>query len=245
MTVAERVQASIRAVNASDRESVAAGPCTLYRHRTSDHPYLNYAVPDGRSARWDGLGDLREAFEAQALRPRLEFVAECAPGLEEALASAGFELEARIPVMTCPAGGLREVPAPAGVTIAAVASAADVRAYLRVGAETFGEPAPSDEQLERSSPPARGLLARINGEPAGTGSRSAIAEGVSEITGIGVRERFRRRGIAAAITAAAAAAAFADGAEVCFLTPGDDGAERVYARAGFVRAGTTMVHMVG
>jgi hypothetical protein len=35
------------------------------------------------------------------------------------------------------------------------------------------------------------------------------------------------------------------GAELCFLTPGDDGAERVYARAGFARAGTTMVHMVG
>jgi ribosomal protein S18 acetylase RimI-like enzyme len=245
MTIAERVQASIRAVNASDREAVAAGPCTLYRHRTSDHPYLNYAVPDGGAERWDGIDDLRASFEARRLRPRLEFVAECAPGLEDALVAAGFELEARIPVMTCAAGGLRDVPAPTGVMITPVATAADVRAYLQVGAEAFGEPPPSDEQLERFSPPARGLLARLDGEPAGAGSRSAIAEGVSEITGIGVRERFRRRGIAVAITAAAAAAAFADGAEVCFLTPGDEGAERVYARAGFVRAGTTMVHMVG
>jgi ribosomal protein S18 acetylase RimI-like enzyme len=245
MIAAERVQASIRAVNAADRESVPAGPCTLYRHRTSDHPYLNYAVPDAGASRWQGIGDLRATFEALGLRPRLEFIAECAPGLEVALAAGGFELEARIAVMTCPAGGLVEVPPPAGVTIAAVTSAGDVRAYLEIGAEAFGEPPPSDEQVERSSPPVRGLLAQLDGVPAGIGSRSAVAEGVCEITGIGVRERFRRRGIAAAITAAAAVAAFADGAELCFLTPGDDGAERVYARAGFVRAGTTMVHMVG
>jgi ribosomal protein S18 acetylase RimI-like enzyme len=172
-------------------------------------------------------------------------VAECAPGLEEALAGAGFALEARIPVMTCLAGGLRDVPTPAGVTIAAVSGSADVRAYLEVGAEAFGDAPPSDEQVERSSPPVRGLLARADGAPAGVGSRSPVAEGVSEIAGIGVRASFRRRGIAAAVTAAAAAAAFADGAELCFLTPGDDGAERVYARAGFARAGTTMVHMVG
>jgi predicted GNAT family acetyltransferase len=60
-----------------------------------------------------------------------------------------------------------------------------------------------------------------------------------------VLERFRRRGIAAALTAAVAGEAFAEGAELCFLTPGDEGAERVYARAGFARAGTTMVHMIG
>ena len=60
-----------------------------------------------------------------------------------------------------------------------------------------------------------------------------------------MRERFRRRGIAAALTSAAAGQAVAVGAQLCFLTPGDDGAERVYARAGFIRAGTTMVHMVG
>jgi ribosomal protein S18 acetylase RimI-like enzyme len=243
--VAERVQASIRAVNAAERESVPAGAFTLYRHPTSDHPYLNYAVPDAGATRWEEIDELLDAFATRGLRPRLEFVAECAPGLEEALAGSGFELEMRIPVMTCPARGLRDVPVPDGIGIAAVSSAADVRAYLEVGAEAFGEPPPSEEQVERTIPPARGLLARAGAEAAGAGSRSPIAEGVSEIGGIGVRVRFRRRGIAAAITAAAARAAFADGAELCFLTPGDDGAERVYARAGFTRAGTTMVHMVG
>ena len=243
MNVAERVQASIRAVNAAERESVVAGPFTLYRSRASDHPYLNYAVPADGAAGWDGIEALRETFVARGLQPRLEFVAERAPGLEEALAAAGFELQARIPVMTCPEQDLREVPAPEGVVIARVLGGPDVRPMMEVQSAAFGEGPPSDAAVQAYR--GRGILARADGVPAGAASRTAVAEGVSEIGGVGVRERFRRRGIAAALTAAAAAEAFADGAQLCFLTPGDDGAERVYARAGFARAGTTMVHMVG
>jgi predicted GNAT family acetyltransferase len=237
------VQSSIRAVNAAERESVVAGPFTLYRSRASDHPYLNYAVPAERVAEWDGIDALRETFAARGLQPRLEFVAERAPGLEEALAAAGFELQARIPLMTCPVEDVREVPAPEGVVIARVLGGPDVRPLMEVQAAAFGEGPPSDAAVE--SDWGRSLFAPPDGVPAGAASRSAIAEGVSEIGAVGVLERFRRRGIAAALTAAAAAEAFAEGAQLCFLTPGDEGAERVYARAGFARAGTTMVHMVG
>ena len=243
MNVAERVQASIRAVNAAERDAIVAGPFTLYRNRASDHPYLNYAVPNAGAVEWDGIDALRAAFAAHGLRPRLEFVAECAPGLEEALAAAGFELQGRYPVMTLPADDLREVPAPEGVVIARVLGrAATCRALLRTAAEAFGDGPPTDAQVGAYR--GRGHLARADGEPAGAAFHSPIAEGVSELGGIGVRERFRRRGIAAALTRRPPAAVAA-GAELCFLTPGDDGAERVYARAGFARAGTTMVHMVG
>jgi len=242
VNVAERVQSSVRAVNAVERDAVAAGPFTLYRSRASDHPYLNYAVPNAGVVEWDGIDELRAAFAAHGLGPRLEFVAECAPGLEDALGAAGFELQGRYPVMTLPATALREVPAPDGVVIARVLGGVDVRALLRTAAEAFGEGEPTDAEVAGYR--GRGLLARAGGEPAGSAFRSAVAEGVSELGGIGVRERFRRRGIAAALTAAAAADALADGAELCFLTPGDDGAERVYGRAGFARAGTTVVHMV-
>jgi len=245
--VAERVQASIRTVNAAGRDAVVAGSFTLYRNRASDHPYLNYAVPNAGAVEWEGIDALRAAFAAHGLGPRLEFVAECAPGLEGALAAAGFELQGRYPVMTLPAPALREVPAPDGVVITRVSSGgADVRPLLQTVAEAFGSKEPTDAEVAGyMSHPPRGLLARAGGEPAGGAFRSAIAEGVSELGGIGVRERFRRRGIAAALTAAAAADALAAGAALCFLTPGDDGAERVYARAGFARSGTTVVHMVG
>ena len=243
MNVADRVQRSIRVVNAAERESVGAGPFTLYRSRSSDHPYLNYAVPDEGAAAWDGIDALRAAFAERSLAPRLEFVAEGAPGLEEALADQGFALEARIPVMTCPEEDLREVPPPSGVVIGRVYGGPDVQPMMEVQAAAFGEGPPSDAAVEAYH--GRGLLARLDGIAAGAASHSAIAEGVSEIGGVAVLERFRRRGIAAALTSAAAAEAFAEGAELCFLTPGDEGAERVYARAGFARAGTTMVHMVG
>ena len=90
MNVAERVQASIRTVNAAGRDAVVAGSFTLYRNRASDHPYLNYAVPNAGAVEWEGIDALRAAFAAHGLGPRLEFVAECAPGLEGALAAAGF-----------------------------------------------------------------------------------------------------------------------------------------------------------
>jgi len=243
MSIAERVQASIRAVNAAGRDAVVAGSFTLYRNRASDHPYLNYAVPNAGTLAWEGIDALRAAFATHGLGPRLEFVAECAPGLEEALAAAGFELQGRYPVMTLPAEDLREVPAPEGVVIARVLAGGDVRTLLRTAAEAFGDDGPTEAQVEEYG--GRGHLARAGGEPAGAAFHSPIAGGVSELGGIGVRERFRRRGIAAALTAASATAAVASGADLCFLTPGDDGAERVYARAGFERAGTTVVHMVG
>jgi predicted N-acetyltransferase YhbS len=243
VNVTERVQASIRTVNAAERDPVLAGPFTLYRNRSSDHPYANYAVPNAGATAWEGIDELRAAFAAEGLQPRLEFVAECAPGLEEALAAEGFALQGRYPVMTLPAEQLREVPAPDGVVIARVLEGGDVRALLATAAEAFGEGPPTEAQIAAYG--GRGHLARADGEPAGSAFHSAIAAGVSELGGIGVRERFRRRGIAAALTGASAAAAVAAGAQLCFLTPGDDGAERVYARAGFAREGTTMVHMVG
>ena len=243
MNVAERVQASIRAVNAAERDPVVAGPFTLYRNRASDHPYANYAVPNAGAVRVGRDRRPARGLRGQGLQPRLEFVAECAPGLEEALAAEGFTLQGRYPVMTLPAEQLREVPAPDGVVIARVLEGGDVRALLATAAEAFGDGPPTDAQVAAYG--GRGHLARAEGEPAGAAFHSALADGVSELGGIGVRERFRRRGIAAALTGASAAAAVAAGAQLCFLTPGDDGAERVYARAGFARAGTTMVHMVG
>jgi ribosomal protein S18 acetylase RimI-like enzyme len=239
--LAEHIQASIRGVNAAEREEVAAGDFVLYRSRSSDHPYLNYAVPVAEPAGWRGVDELAAAFAAHGLRPRLEFLSECAPGLEDALADEGFEVEARIPVMICPADAWRRVPAPAGVLIARVLEAPDAWPLLKVTRLAFGEAPPTAADVAAYG--GHGLLARAHGVPAGAAYRTPVVLGVSELGGIGVLERYRRRGIAAALTAAAAADAVAAGAEVVFLTPGNDGAQRVYARAGF-RPAATMVHML-
>jgi hypothetical protein len=170
MTPAERVQASIRAVNSAGRNAVPAGAFVLYRHPTSDHRYLNYAVPAQGASEWSGIDELRDAFAARGLVPRLEFVAECAPGLEEALAAAGFSHEARIPVMTCALADLREVPAPDGVVIARVHTGADVRPLLEVAHEAFGEP-PRRRAARSPTASARSRGSACSSASAGAGSR--------------------------------------------------------------------------
>ena len=68
-----------------------------------------------------------------------------------------------------------------------------------------------------------------------------LADGVAEITGVGVLPASRRRGLGAAVTFALAADALARGAQVVFLSASDDTVARVYARLGFRRIGTSMI----
>jgi predicted GNAT family acetyltransferase len=78
------------------------------------------------------------------------------------------------------------------------------------------------------------FLARLDGKPAGVASCTPPLDGLTELTGIATLPPFRGIGIAAAITAAAAQAAFACGVEAAFLTAGDDRAGRVYQKVGFL-----------
>jgi predicted GNAT family acetyltransferase len=68
-----------------------------------------------------------------------------------------------------------------------------------------------------------------------------VIDSCSEIVGVATAEAWRRRGLAGLVTAAATRAAFEAGAETCVLSPGDETALRVYARAGFRRV-ATMLH---
>jgi predicted GNAT family acetyltransferase len=81
----------------------------------------------------------------------------------------------------------------------------------------------------------------VSGEVVGAAVHTRVSDGISEVAGVATAEAWRRRGIAGAVTAAAARMAFDAGAELCVLSPGSDAAMRVYARAGFRRA-ATMLH---
>jgi ribosomal protein S18 acetylase RimI-like enzyme len=65
--------------------------------------------------------------------------------------------------------------------------------------------------------------------------------GTTELTGIAVLPRARRRGVGAAITAALVADARARGVGTVFLSAQDDAVARVYERVGFVRVGTACI----
>jgi ribosomal protein S18 acetylase RimI-like enzyme len=76
--------------------------------------------------------------------------------------------------------------------------------------------------------------------PVAAGSYQA-ADGVAEITGVGVLPSLRRQGLGAAVTAALAGDALGRGCDIVFLSATDDAVARVYSRLGFRTAGTAMI----
>jgi GNAT superfamily N-acetyltransferase len=185
------------------------------------------------------------AFEAAGRLPRLEYLPDTAPAAEPALFAEGFEVELRTTVMTCTPERLAAHPVPAGVTLQALgahSSLEDVNALQDVQARAFGDEPEPYTRRPRWLGLYVAVLARVDGVPVGGGMSLAISEGTTELVGIGVLEPFRRRGIAVAITEQLARRSFAIGARSAFLTPGDAGATRVYARAGF-RETDEMLHL--
>lgn len=232
-------------VAAEGREVVSAPPFTAYLDRRNDLRYLNYAVPDaGACAPWDpeAIEALATAFAERGRVPRLELVEPCWPGLVDALVHAGFTLEGRLAGMTCVPDDLQDAPAPADVIVAVeTPDTTDERIRARLETQHAAFSAVADAapvtaaDISRARTRSGGSVAAwgTGGACLGAASWAGVRSGVSEVAGVGVREADRGRGIAGALTAAAARRAFEAGADLVFLTPGDDGAQRVYARAGF------------
>ena len=83
------------------------------------------------------------------------------------------------------------------------------------------------------------LIAEVNGEAVaiGTGRRTDSDAGpCGTLSGIGVLEPFRKRGIGAALTSRVAEWLFECGATLVHLDPDDERAARVYQRLGFHEA---------
>ncbi len=64
---------------------------------------------------------------------------------------------------------------------------------------------------------------------------------VAEIAGVATLPSARRRGYASQLTAALARRALADGADLVFLSAGNDDTARLYSRVGFRRIGTACI----
>ncbi len=248
MQQAERIQAYLRKTARGFYEAVPAPPFTCFFHPRDPLRFFNYAIPDepvGGDLD-EPLARLRDEFRSRGRLPRFEYIEGFAPGLAAALERAGFELELRAPLMTCPLGEIEPPRTLPGFRI--VPGSEDWRAYLTVGRRAFGagdEPEASDEEIrERSARPASAvaLLGLLDGEPVAVAAATPPLDGLSEVAGIAVLESARRRGLGGAMTAAAGLAAGEHGAELLFLAPGSDDARSVYERVGFRPAETSLYY---
>ena len=244
-----QLQQYVRTAAPRGRDTEQIGPFLATFHPTDPLRYLSYAIPeDGARPTAEDVAALVAAYEHRDRLPRLEFLPGAAPAVEAVLLAAGFVVEARLPAMVCTPRQLVVPSLDAGLELAVPCDDADLYAMTAAQHAAFGDEPPDADSVASSrtmlDPGTLAILARdrASGEVVGGGVATVPGDGVTEIAGIGVLEAHRRRGIATAITARLTADAFAAGVTTAFLTPGDDGAHRVYQRAGFADA-TVMLHI--
>lgn len=225
------IQAHIRRVASAGRDTERIGPFLATYSRRSPNPFLNYAIPDaGSQPTPDEVLALAQAYEARGLTPRLEYLPGLAPAVEAALTGGGFAVDERLPLMVCRPDRRVDVPVPAGVEIVVPDTDADILGLLTAQHDAYGDadvPGPADVARVRRVIADGGptVYARdaATGDAIGGGGCDPSDDGITELTGVAVRDRYRRRGIAAALTSVLTRAAHEAGAHTVFLTPAGAG----------------------
>ena len=244
------LQSYMRRTAAAGRATEQVGPFLATFSSDSVNPFLNYAIPDDDARpNPSDVDGLTVAYRRRELLPRVEFLADTAPDAEPALRAAGWSVERRIPLMLCPPGAAVAIPAPAGIEFVVPDSDDEIAGMIATQYVAFGEPPEvSAKEISRTRERIRAggfaVFARDaeTGEAAGGGVAEAVTDGTTEVGGVAVAEKFRRRGIGAALTASLTVAVHARGARTVFLTPAGVPEQRVYARVGFQPAGD-MLHL--
>ncbi|TDD45212.1 GNAT family N-acetyltransferase [Kribbella antibiotica] len=190
----------------------------------------------------ESLVIVRKAFAAEGRWLSAELIEEANPGLAEELESNGMTIVSRPPLLVVEPEDLVQPSLPAGVTVQVIGSDADQAEANVVSADAY-----EAEEVGFTYQPVLGdggaVLVRVDGVAAATAAWTAVADGVTEVAGVGTIHTHRRQGLAGIATAYATQVAFEQaGASLAWLTPGDDGADRVYRRVGYAPQATA-VHL--
>lgn len=236
-----RIQQYLRAVTPIGREHERVGPFLATFDPHSDNPYLNYAMPDDGAEPSDyEVAMLVDAYARRHRRPRLEYIPDCAPAIEQALLAGGFSVEGRLLVMATDARQLGAGPEPQGIELRIPTTDDELYGMAVVQAEAYDEPGvPSrDIVARRRAALADGALAvvavdRTTGAVVGAGSCSPVSDGLAEVAAIGVSVTYRRRGIGGALATCLGREALSAGADVPWLMAAHDSERRIYERAGY------------
>jgi predicted GNAT family acetyltransferase len=225
------------------------GPFALLLTDVTRLRFLNYGIPDDGADPDDAaVASLVAAFRAADRLPRVEFLPSVAPSLEPVLASHGWVVEDRLPLMTCTTRTVHDLTPPEGVQMLPPSDDVMLLEMARLQHDVFHDPEPVDERTvaRLRGSLKRGALALVSVDAetrriVGAAQSGVPAGGATEIVGVAVAESHRRRGLAATMVSTLTRQAFAAGLTTVFLeaAPGADGA---YRNAGFQRTSTS-VHM--
>jgi ribosomal protein S18 acetylase RimI-like enzyme len=260
--VIERIDAFCDAVPRQRARAEVIGPLILFVPIGAGWPY--YARPRVDERLPVASADVRSvrARQRELLIPEsFEWIEQTAPGMAAAAGAAGLLVHAHPLLVLGDLTARPEVPPRVSIRVVSPADP-ELDLVWAVPGVAFGHPgtdigeagiierdkiaADHDggtiELLRERLESRRSVLATAAGPngPLAAGSYQ-IADGVAEITGVGVLPASRRRGLGAAVTHALAADALARGARTVFLSATDATVARVYARLGFREIGTAMI----
>jgi ribosomal protein S18 acetylase RimI-like enzyme len=251
-----QIQTYLRKQAFKSYQAVALPPFTLFFHPSDPLRFFNYAIPDEPTHGDLGvqLAELRRVFQSRQRTARFEFFEAFAPQLPQTLLDHGFVEEDRQWSMICTPGDLQmtpDVPDLEIIPLSANSSTQDVADFITTQRTGFGEtdrpvssdPAELRQELERMLRGWQGFLGRIDGQPVGVSAYGLPIDGIGEIAGIATLPAFRRRGIAARLTAEAARHAFSHQVEMLCLTAADAAAGRVYEHVGFKPFSTMLAYL--
>lgn len=225
------------------------GPFSVVVPETGDEePWVTLLGPDVSEAGLvEAVPILRAMFGERPSGWQIEYNDAVLPAVEPWLVALGFDLVERNPLMACRPGTFTPFAAE-GITLSRLVMGSplgDLETFQRIRWTDGGEkegPVPPVERLlrELSSPESVYLLARLGGEPAGTGVSHPL-RGAAEIVGVVTRTDRRRRGVAATMTSDLVARHFESGGDFVFLDASGEAAAAVYERLGFTRFGANLV----
>jgi GNAT superfamily N-acetyltransferase len=211
--------------------------------------FRNYAIPDD-DAKPTGaeIAELVAVFTGRSRTPRLEYLPRLCPEVEPGLLAAGFVAERRLPVLSCSSAPVIARTAPEGIRVGLAYSDIELRQVAEAQNEAYGQQETTDHDVARLRGTVEGgglvalALDTSTGRYVGGGLCAAPHFGVSELAAIGVRAPYRRRGIAAALTALLTRACASANITTPFLTPAGEGEERIYRSVGYGPV-TEMLHI--
>lgn len=244
----KRIRETLVATTAPSRQCHRVGPFLAMLSPDSEIPWLNGAalVDDLPSEPGADLDALEAFFRAHHRIPRFEFFPAQTPEFESWLAQRGYEKQHSLPALVCTRETFRPRE-PQGIELERLGPEGDFAGAYRVAAEAFGmEDDLSPDQAARSAQEIlagrlRRTVARIAGELAGVASTVGNEE-VCELCGVGTRPRFRRRGVASAVSSDLMHTQFQNPDAIVWLSAGDETAKQVYERLGFHEIGIEVTY---